>query len=403
MLRLLFLTLFIFAAIPSARQGLLVHDFAGILPQEMVAELESELRKIKAETTAEFAVVTVDSLDGDDIDSYANAMFNSWGLGDREKNNGILFLIAPNERRTRIEVGYGLEPLLTDSLSGQIHDDYVVPYFKKGDMPGGILSGTNEIIRLLRQYPEAARGVAGSAPSYVSSPRKEAVLLNCVLVAGAIILFFLAYIFRRREMYGSTAFILVSLLILGLGAYSSYSTLSLASPIRPWLSYFGGMGTSLMAFIFNLRQFRRYGPSRCKHCGSPLSLLLESKDDDKLTEIQKLEEKIGSVDYDVWFCNACLKTNTEKYVQFFSGFTACPQCKNQTFKETTTTISVATRMNSGLERINGECVSCKHKTTRTRIIPRISSSYSSSGGSSSGSSGGFGGGSSGGGGSSRGW
>jgi uncharacterized protein len=402
MLRLLFLTILVFASIPAARQGQLVQDFAGIIPQQMALELESSLTKLKVDTTAEVVVAVVNSLDGDDIDSYANAMFNSWGLGDRERNNGVLFLIAPNERRTRIEVGYGLEPLLTDGLCGEILDDYVLPYFKKADMPGGIASGTNEVIRVLRSYPEAARGAAGSAPQYVASPRKEALFLNYILAAAALVVFVFAYISRRREMYGSTVFVIVCLIILGLCAYSSYSTLSLASPIRPWFSYFGGMSTTVLAFLFNLRQFRRYGPSRCKHCGSPLTLLSESKDDANLSEIQQLEEKIGAVDYDVWLCNACLKTDVQKYKQFFSGFNACPQCQNQTFKETTTKVYAATRMNSGLERINGECVSCKHKTSRTRVIPRISTSTSSSGGSRSGG-GGFGGGSSGGGGSSRGW
>ena len=129
------------------------------------------------------------------------------------------------------------------------------------------------------------------------------------------------------------------------------------------------------------------------------------------TAVQLLEEQIGSVDYDVWICPACLNADSERYVKTFSRFQDCPRCKGRTFKEgPQEVIRAATTSHSGTARVEGRCVSCNHKRVRTVILPRIqeSSGSGSSGGGFGGGGGGggggsFGGGSSGGGGASGGW
>ncbi len=86
--------------------------------------------------------MTVESLGGMDVSDYAVRLFKEWGIGEKDKNNGVLFLIAPNDRRTRIEVGYGLEPVLSDARTGRLLDDHVIPYFRTGDFPNGIMRGS---------------------------------------------------------------------------------------------------------------------------------------------------------------------------------------------------------------------------------------------------------------------
>jgi len=101
-----------------------VHDFANSLSADAIQRLESMGQQVERETTAQLTIVTVTSLEGQSIEQYANTLFNQWGIGQKETNNGVLLLIAPNDRRVRIEVGYGVEPLLSDGLCGEILDEF---------------------------------------------------------------------------------------------------------------------------------------------------------------------------------------------------------------------------------------------------------------------------------------
>lgn len=125
-----------------------VTDFAEILSPETETLLESELLQFTASTTIEVAVVTVNSLDGDDVAAYANELFREWGIGKKETDNGLLLLVAPNERRMRIEVGYGLEGMVPDVTAGQIIDELITPAFKLGDYDRGVLSGVEALQRV---------------------------------------------------------------------------------------------------------------------------------------------------------------------------------------------------------------------------------------------------------------
>ena len=122
-----------------------VNDAAAILDPQTRAELTARLREIERQTTAEIAVVTVASLDGLTVEDYANRLFKAWGIGKRGRNNGVLILVAPAERKMRIEVGYGLEPVLPDGLAGQIIRDACLPRFRKNDYAGGIREAVGRI------------------------------------------------------------------------------------------------------------------------------------------------------------------------------------------------------------------------------------------------------------------
>jgi uncharacterized protein len=126
-----------------------VVDQAGIIPQAAAARISAKLEALESKSGIQLVVATVKSLEGDDIAPYANALFRAWGLGEKEKNNGVLLLVAPNERKARIEAGYGLEGTLTDALSKIIITNAMVPRFKEGDFAGGIERGVDDIITVL--------------------------------------------------------------------------------------------------------------------------------------------------------------------------------------------------------------------------------------------------------------
>jgi uncharacterized protein len=141
-----------------------VNDFAGVLPAPVRAELDALLRRTAEATSAEIAVATVPSLAGMTVEEYAAGLFEQWGIGKKATDNGVLILVAPNDRAMRIEVGYGLEPVLPDGLAGEIVRSEFLPAFREGDYPRGIRRGVGRIVELV-QKGEIAPAEPGLADS----------------------------------------------------------------------------------------------------------------------------------------------------------------------------------------------------------------------------------------------
>jgi uncharacterized protein len=126
-----------------------VVDQANIMTPQSRADLETKLKDFEDKSGIQLVVATVKSLQGGDIETYGYQLGRYWKLGQAEKNNGVLLLIAPNEHKVRIDVGYGLEGTLTDALSSVIISTAITPRFKAGDFSGGISRGVDGIISVL--------------------------------------------------------------------------------------------------------------------------------------------------------------------------------------------------------------------------------------------------------------
>ncbi len=126
-----------------------VVDDAHVLSAGERAGLETKLAELETKSGIQLVVATVPSLGGQDIEPYANALFRAWKLGEATKNNGVLFLVAPQEHRVRIEVGYGLEGTLTDATSKLIIANAAAPRFKAGDFDGGVSRAVDDVITVL--------------------------------------------------------------------------------------------------------------------------------------------------------------------------------------------------------------------------------------------------------------
>jgi uncharacterized protein len=144
-----------------------VVDQANIIPPEIEAQLTTRLEALETKSSDQLVVATVTSLQGYEIEDFGYKLGRHWQIGQGERlNNGVILLVAPNERKVRIEVGYGLEGVLTDFASGEIIRDRIVPQFKSGDMVGGIVAGVDGIENVLIADPaeleaRAKRGGAG--------------------------------------------------------------------------------------------------------------------------------------------------------------------------------------------------------------------------------------------------
>jgi len=124
-------------------------DQANVISADARRTIEPKLVDLETKSGIQLVIATVNSLEGQEIEPYANALFRKWQLGEKTKNNGVLLLVAPKERRVRIEVGYGLEGTLTDALSKVIIVNAITPRFKAGDFSDGILRGVDDIITVL--------------------------------------------------------------------------------------------------------------------------------------------------------------------------------------------------------------------------------------------------------------
>jgi uncharacterized protein len=176
---------------PPAPNGPIL-DQADLLPPDQEAALDARLRALNAQSGRALIIATVPSLQGESIEMYAVKLFEAWGIGGKESDSGLLLLVAPNERKVRIEVGYGLHGYVTDGLSGRIIRTIITPRFKQGDMAGGIEAGANALLEQLARSPQDAKAVAEAAEA--AQRQRNKVTPGDVFMAIVIVLVVLGFI-----------------------------------------------------------------------------------------------------------------------------------------------------------------------------------------------------------------
>src|ERR1700744_2256464 len=187
---------FLFSALPAmaapsfpALTGRVVDD-AHILSDQTKSDLDQTLASLEAKTSRQLVVVTLPSLQGYEISDYGYQLGRAWGIGQAKLNNGALFIVAPTEHKVRIEVGYGLEPILTDALSEVIIQQAVLPKFRAGDFNGGTEAGVAALVQQLSLDPSAAEAKAAAAakqarPREGSGPSPLSILVIIIFIAIA--------------------------------------------------------------------------------------------------------------------------------------------------------------------------------------------------------------------------
>jgi uncharacterized protein len=295
------------------------------------------------------------------IEQFAANLFNEWGIGQASRNDGVLFLIAVEDRELRIELGsaYGVE---FNGRMQRIIDQIIIPYFRQDNYSLGIHEGSRAIVADLRGevYESLAetRGGTTASPPAISSSETPATAV------------------RRPAIFENLGNILVGL---------------------------GIVGAPLGGLLFS--RYRRHKPRTCSQCQSMMVRLDEQADNAYLDKGQITEEILGSVDYDVWVCGNCQNREVIPYKNWLRRYGRCHNCNYRTVSNSSKVISSATYTSTGLRENRAYCNHCHHEEITQSVIPRKvkSSSSSSSFGSSSRSSSSFGGGRSSGGGASGKW
>jgi uncharacterized membrane protein YgcG len=181
-----------------------LNDYTNTLTEEWKTKTLQLVESVEKETTCEIAVAVIDRLNGISIEEYAVGLFNKWGVGKKDKDNGVLLLVAMDDHELKIEVGYGLEGVITDLEAGEIVDNVIVPRFKENDYDSGIYNGVVEIANKI--YQEQGKAAVAYADTVKSVPEKGftdskafpiiIALLPWFIFGGIFVVLFLTYYIR---------------------------------------------------------------------------------------------------------------------------------------------------------------------------------------------------------------
>ena len=361
-----------------------VSDVNRVLSAEASTELNNLCVALEREVGVEIAVVIVPGIEDDDEYGFAYELFNTWRIGKEGKNNGLLWLYVVDIRAMKFETGYGLEGLLPDAYLNSLLDEGIFPLMREGRVNEAFLLGLRNIAS--RLTTDAARE---ELLLNTESPRVIAGnILTLYFSLGFILLIFLAVLYYKKSQH-----------LRGENNVQYYQVSDVVSGARILAFVFPLPLLLFYLYVNRLRRSLREKPLRCDHCSGTMRLLSEAEEDQYLDFKQQAEERVKSIDYDVWKCNVCDNYKVLAYEKMTTNYKVCPQCGAKTYSLISDRIiTPATSLTSGRGEKVHECANCLCRKVIPYIIPIII--VSRGGGSRGGFSGGgsFGGGFSGGGG-----
>ena len=392
-----------------ADREMFVSNPDGILSPQAVAQINARLKAVRQQTTVEAMVVAVDNISPEEPSEFATDLFEHWGLGKEDMDNGLLILLVKDLRKATIRPGYGLEGVLPDITCGRIIRDCIAPRAAEGDYDAALTDAVNLISSILLDPENAAEYMSTlSDADYAGDDSADEVfsiyLWGCLILSVILLLAFL-----------------IELRLIGKrDAYGKYRHFISWRPVYLALT-FVGLGMPVIASIPLVVMLNRWRNGRrlCPNCGTRMQKVDEVHDNDYLTPSQDIEEQVGSVDYDVWLCPSCGETDILAYVNKTSSMVECENCHARTARMVVNRIVVkptVTRSGRGVREY--VCLNCHHRQDKYYDIPADESAAAlaaigaasllggrGGGGFGGGGSfgGGFGGGSTGGGGATGGW
>ena len=384
----------------------LVSNPDGIISAEAESRANALLRDIRSKTSSEVTVVLIDDMaPGYDIDTYATELFEKWAPGKKDRDNGVLMLVVKNPRKYAIRTGYGAEAILPDGLTGRIQRRNMQPNFRKGDFDAGVLGAVQQVHDIMTD-PAVRDELLSSEGTGASVPDDDLTLaefLSMYLAFSAVMtLLLLAYVLvkvrssRHKDRHDRY---LALRSALSVTKYSAIIALGL-----PLLIYFPLKAT--------LNRWRN-GTHLCPNCSTPMNKLDEATDNEYLTPAQDTEERLNSVDYDVWLCPHCGETDIYAFNNPNSTLKECPACHARAAKQVRMrVVQQPTQHSEGRGLRDYTCLNChknysipfkiaKKEAPPVIIVSGGGRGFGGGGGGIGG--GGFGGGLTGGGGSSGGW
>lgn len=382
-----------------------ISDPGNLMGSEAKAKVNSQLWEIRQQTSAEIVVAIPPSIGETPIEDWCEQLFTLWGIGKKDRDNGLLIVIAPEQRKTRIQTGYGMEGVLPDIACKHIIGLKIVPAMRENNLDLAVEGAVSLIAEALSD-PEVAEelksDLADNYSGNITSLSGKELWGYIKFIAGCVFLFTLAFVvynffaLRRSDNFHKAVRWREQLPL-----YVATTIFSLGSAIP------------LLLISFLLYRFYRTRRRECPTCRAAMQRLNETEDNDMLSPSQDFEEKLNTVDYDVWVCHECGTVEKFPFITKQTKYTECPNCHTIAMCEIENRIiTPATSRRTGYGEKIYECKFCHHQNRTGYTIPKedntgplaagaILGSLSGSGGGSFG--GGFGGGATGGGGASGSW
>lgn len=390
-----------------------VADPENLLDPTVKDRVNARLLALRDSTTAEVAVAIVPSIGDDTSEDFAERLFMDWGLGKKDRDNGLLILISPESHVARIQTGYGLEGAVPDIVAGGIIREKIVPAMREGDLNRAVDGSTEAVARIVSDPAYAVelrsrladnrsgRGMQLRAIDPSLFMNLLGLVVATMFVASAVVFFSTVRKAKEKSPFEKAVIWRGKLLTM-------------------WLLALVSAGIGIVFALMAQWRYRhaRDGKRKCPNCGHAMKKLDEAKDNEYLTPAQDLEEKLGSVDYDVWLCPECGTTEVFPFPQDQTYYKPCPRCGAVAYHEAgTRMVSAPTRYSAGVGEKVFRCENCGFENRKRFNIPRksedsaaaalgaaaIFGAMSGRGGGGGFGGGGFGGGSTGGGGASGSW
>ena len=380
------------AVVRGGRPRAHVVDETGTLSAADRTKLERLTQSILETTKADMMVVIIPTTAGEPQRRFASALFNHWRLGNGARNDGILLFVALADRKSEIILGDGLDSPGQRSASQRIMDQVMVPHFRAGRPGRAIFDGATACVTDIV-------GVSAEQPDVVDTPSRPATTAGVVVEpAPAPVSAPVSALVAEQPDRGESVTFPTDV---RRGAEP-------IQPVQPWtpprrfqrepettsdpvgmMVLLGGGAAAGAGGIAAIRSLSRYRRRNCSKCGTGMTLLNEGADDASLSPTERLEEQIGSVDYDIWTCPTCPYVEKSRYGAFFTSYATCPRCQAVTKSQTISRLRQPTTSSTGLERVNERCLHCGWEQTSERVIPAIPVQSDSSDSSSSSSSSSF--------------
>lgn len=341
-----------------------VSDPADLVGAGAESRANSILWNLRQKTGAEVVLVVVPNTGDYTREEYATRLFENWGIGKSDKDNGVLILIAPEQRQAWIATGYGVEGIIPDISASKIINRSVVPYMKENNLDGAVMAVVADVANVLSDPEAAAELKSKKKDAWNEMPESDIteddfMMFTITVVLTLFIIAMFKYFYdshklKKLDRYsqakewhnGRTTYILLAVFSLGLG---------------------------LLPYFLSRHKYKsaRNKPMQCPACRGKMKKLNEEEDNNLLSPSQDLEEKLNSVDYDVWVCEDCGTVERYAFPNKYSKYEECPHChtKAMYLAKDHTVVPPTVRLSGIGERIY-ECKYCHNQTRKRYTIPK---------------------------------
>lgn len=341
-----------------------VTDPENLLSEGAKQKANTILWNLRKKTGIEVAIVVVPNTGDYTEEDFATRLFDDWGIGKSDKDNGVLVLIVPDQKAARIATGYGVEGIIPDISAMKIINRSIVPFMKEGDIDSAVVTVASDVSSVLSDPEAAAELKSNKGESWESIPESDITKEDFITFIICVVLgIFLVSVCKL--VYDSNRFKRLDRYSQARAWHDNMSTYLILGCMS--------LGLGLIPYWISKRKYHnvRNKPLKCPVCDGTMHKLSEEEDNNLLNPAQDLEEKLNSVDYDVWVCDKCSTVEKFAFPNKHSVYQECPHCHTKAmYLIKDHTVVPATTRHTGIGEKVYDCKYCHNQTSKRYNIPK---------------------------------